>query len=84
MDEKKRTRKESGTCFEDMGFAEMRKLMGKKGAGSLCAEIVKRIVEHGECNSLCREMMGKTETEYSDTEIREERGKAEEPSRHDP
>ena len=60
MAEKKENQKEFSTCLEDIPFAEMmQKMMGQKGVGSLCAEMMKKVREkQGEgCNSSCAEMM---------------------------
>jgi hypothetical protein len=84
MNEKKRTPKEFGTCFENATFAEMKKLMEKKGVGSLCAEMVRKIVERGEGGaSLCREMMRSMTTRRECLEVREEQDETAEPGPHD-
>ncbi len=55
------THKGFSTCFENMPFAEtMRKMMDRKGVGSLCAEMMKKIVEQeGDCSSHCEEIIRK-------------------------
>jgi hypothetical protein len=48
------------TCLENIPFAEMmQKMMGQKGVGSLCAEIMKKVTEKQEdsCSFSCAEMM---------------------------
>jgi hypothetical protein len=46
MADKKDTDKEFDTCFENWPFAElMQKMMGRQGVGSLCAEIMEKILE---------------------------------------
>jgi hypothetical protein len=52
--------KEFSTCCENKKFAEkMQKLMGQKGIGSLCAEMMKKVTEkQGDgCSVRCAEMM---------------------------
>jgi hypothetical protein len=51
MADKKDAPKEFDTCFENGPFAEwMQKMMGKQGVGSLCAEMMKKILEkQGDC-----------------------------------
>jgi hypothetical protein len=51
MADKKDTDKEFDTCFESQPFAElMQKMMGRQGVGSLCAEMMKKILEkQGDC-----------------------------------
>jgi hypothetical protein len=56
------------TCFENMPFAEMiRKMVGQKGVGSLCKEMMKKIIEQQEdgYNLHCTEMMQKMMKECS-------------------
>jgi hypothetical protein len=68
MADKKDTQKEFGTCFENMPFAErMRKMMGRQGVGSLCSEMMKKIIEQKEdgCGFSCAEMMRTMMTKYS-------------------
>ena len=60
MAEKKEYQKEFSTCLENIPFAEMmQKMMGQKGVGSLCAEMMKKVTEKkGEgCSVHCAEMM---------------------------
>jgi len=60
MAEKKEYQKEFSTCLENIPFAEMmQKMMGQKGVGSLCAEMMKKVTEKkGEgCGVHCAEMM---------------------------
>jgi hypothetical protein len=64
MADKKDAHKEFSTCFEKLPFAEMlRKMMGQQGVGSLCAEVMKKIMEHQEegvsfhCSEVMRKMM---------------------------
>lgn len=46
MVDKKDTDKGFDTCFENRPFAElMQKMMGRQGVGSLCAEMMKKILE---------------------------------------
>ena len=48
------------TCMENAPFVEMmQKMMGQKGIGSLCAEMMKKVTEkQGEgCGIRCAEMM---------------------------
>ena len=46
MADKKDTDKEFDTCFENRLFAElMQKMAGRQGVGSLCAEMMKKILE---------------------------------------
>jgi hypothetical protein len=52
--------KEFSTCLENIPFAEMmQKMVGKKGVGSLCAEMMKQVREKqgGSCSVHCTEMM---------------------------
>ncbi len=49
MADKKDSQKEFSTCFEKLPFAEMmQKMMGQQGVGSLCAEMMKKMMEHQE------------------------------------
>jgi hypothetical protein len=60
MTEKKENQKEFSTCLEGIPFAEMmQKMIGQQGIGSLCTEMMKKVMEkQGEsCSSLCAEMM---------------------------
>jgi hypothetical protein len=51
MDNKKDTVKESDTCFANSPFpALMQRMTGRRGVGSLCAEMMKKILEkQGDC-----------------------------------
>lgn len=60
MSEKKEGQKNFSTCMENAPFAEMmKKMMDKKGIGSLCAEMMKKVTEKqgGGCGVQCAEMM---------------------------
>ena len=60
MAENKEHQKEFSTCLENGHFAEMmQKMMGQKGVGSICAEMMKKVTEKkGEgCSVHCAEMM---------------------------
>ena len=60
MTEKKENSKDFSTCLENAPFAEMmQKMMGQKGIGSLCAEMMKKVTEkQGDGWSVhCAEMM---------------------------
>jgi histone H3/H4 len=60
MTEKKKYQKEFSTCLENIPFAEMmQKMMGQKGVGSICAEMMNKVTEKkGEgCGVHCTEMM---------------------------
>lgn len=62
MADKKDTHKEFSTCFEKLPFAEMmQKMMGRQGVGSLCAEMMEKVMEQQEdgCSFHCAEMMRK-------------------------
>jgi hypothetical protein len=62
MVDKKDAHKEFSTCFEKLPFAEMmRKMAGRQGVGSLCAEMMEKIMEHQEdgCSFHCADMMQK-------------------------
>ena len=61
MAEKEENKKGFSTCLEEFPFAEMmQKMMGQKGIGSLCAEMMKKVTEkQGDgCRFSCAEMMG--------------------------
>ena len=46
MADKKDTDKQFGTCFENRPFAElMQKMASRQGVGSLCSEMMKKILE---------------------------------------
>jgi len=60
MTENKEKQKEFSTCLENAPFAEMmQKMMGQKGIGSLCAEMMKEVTERqGDgCSVHCAEVM---------------------------
>jgi hypothetical protein len=60
MAEKEENKKIFSTCLEGIPLAEkMQKMMGQQGIGSLCAEIMKKVVEKkGEGSGFsCAEMM---------------------------
>ncbi len=78
MADKKDTKSEFSTCFEKLPFAEMmQKMMRQQGIGSLCAEMMKKIMEQNETVSFnCSEMMQKMMKECS--RVREEPEKSKE------
>lgn len=60
MTDKKEKQKEFSTCLENAPFAEMmQKMMGQKGIGSLCAEMMKKVTEKqgAGCSVHCVEIM---------------------------
>jgi hypothetical protein len=60
MEEKKENQKKISTCLEGIPFAEMmQEMIGQQGIGSLCAEMMKKVMEKQEngCGFLCSEMM---------------------------
>ncbi len=60
MVDKQDTHKECSTCFETLPFAEMmHKMMREQGVGSLCAEMMTKIMEQQEdgCSFHCAEML---------------------------
>jgi hypothetical protein len=60
MAQQKENKKDFSTCIDDSPFAEMmQKLSGQQGIGSLCAEMMKSIMEkQGDgSNFNCAEMM---------------------------
>ena len=68
MADKKDAHKEFGTCFEKLPFAEMlRKMSGRQGVGSLCAEMMEKIMDRKDdgCSLHCAEMMRKMMKERS-------------------
>jgi hypothetical protein len=80
MADKKDTHKEFSTCFENMPFVEMmRKRMGRQGVGSLCAEMMEKIMERQEdcCCLHCAEMMRKMMKECSRVQEEPEKSKEE-------
>jgi hypothetical protein len=67
MADKKDTDKQFDTCFANSPFAEfMQKMAGRQGLGSLCAEMMKKILEkQGDCcgfyrAEIMREMSGQS------------------------
>ncbi len=81
MADKKDAPKEFTTCFENGPFAElMQKMMGKQGVGSLCAEIMKKILEGKEegCGFDCAEMMREMMRQSSRVQEEPEKAKKEE------
>jgi histone H3/H4 len=68
MADKKDAHKEFSTCFEKLPFAEMmRKMTSRQGVGSLCAEMMEKVMERQEdgCSFDCAEMMRKMMKERS-------------------
>lgn len=60
MAKKKEHQKNFSTCLENIPSAEMmQKMMGQKGVGSLCAEMMKKVTEKKSegCGVHCAEMM---------------------------
>jgi hypothetical protein len=74
MGEKKEGRKESGMCFDDASLTELRKLMNKEGVGSLCREMMGRMVGTGKGEPACLKLMRKMMTDHGKAE--EGRGKS--------
>jgi hypothetical protein len=68
MDEKKGNNQESGMCFDNMNFSELRKLMEKHGIGSLCKEMMSTMVNTGKGESICARFMQQMKTEQGETE----------------
>jgi hypothetical protein len=61
MAEKEENKKAFSTCLEGVPFAEMmQKMLGQQGIGSLCAEMMKKVMEKqgNDCSFHCAEMMG--------------------------
>jgi hypothetical protein len=80
MTDKKDAHKEFSTCFEKLPFAEMmRKIASRQGVGSLCAEMMKKIVEQQEdgCSFDCAEMMRKMMKECFKVQEEPEKSKEE-------
>lgn len=80
MADKKDAHKEFSTCFEKLPFAEMmRKMMSRQGVGSLCAEMMEKIMERkdGSCSFDCAEMMRKMMKECSRVKENPEKSKEE-------
>ena len=81
MGEQKESHEGPGMCFDNMSLAELRKLMGKEGIGSLCREMMDKIVQAGKGESACLQFMRKMTTEHGKTQ--EEGKKDKERSRRD-
>ena len=80
MADKKDAHKKFSTCFEKLPFAEMmRKMTSRQGVGSLCAEMMKKIMERqdGGCSFDCAEMMRKMMKECSRVQEDPEKSKEE-------
>jgi hypothetical protein len=80
MADEKDTHKEFSTCFEKLPFAEMmRKMLGRQGVGSLCAEMMEKIMkrQEGACSFGCAEMMRKMMKECSRVQEEPEKSKEE-------
>ena len=80
MADKKDPHKEFATCFEKLPFAEMMgKMVGRQGVGSLCAEMMKKIMEHQEegWGFHCSEMMQKMMKECGRVQEEPEKSKEE-------
>jgi len=80
MVDKKETQADFSTCFENMPFAEMiRKMVEQQGVGSLCKEMMKKIMEQQEdgCSLHCTEMMQKMMKECSKVQEEPEKSKEE-------
>jgi hypothetical protein len=80
MANKKNTHKEFSTCFERLPFAEMiRKMAGQQGVGSLCKEMMKKIMERKDdgCSLDCAEMTRKMMKERSRVQENPEKSKEE-------
>ena len=80
MSDKKDTPKKVSCCFEKSPFTEMmRKMMGRQGVGSLCAEMMKKINEQREagCSFDCAEMIRKMMKDYSKVQKDREQSKEE-------
>jgi hypothetical protein len=75
-DKQKETEKGFSTCFEGTHFAEMMgKMRSGKGVGSLCAEMMQKIVHRQETGSKfdCADMMEKMMTMCRGLEKKEEK-----------
>ncbi len=80
MADKKDTHTEFSTCFENFSFAEvMQKMKSRQGVGSLCAEMMKKIMEHQEesVGLNCSEMMKKMVKDYCRVQEEPEKSKEE-------
>ena len=75
-DKQKEPQKEFTTCFDGMSFAElMGKMMAGQGVGSLCAEMMQKMMGQQESGSHfdCAEMMEKMMTMCSQPQNEEEK-----------
>jgi hypothetical protein len=81
MGDKKASDSSFDTCFENMSFAQMRGMMGQKGVGTLCKEIMGTMVQTKKGESACLQFMRKMLTEQGKTD--EEREKNKEQSSRD-
>jgi len=80
MADQKDAHKEFSTCFEKLPFAEMmRKMLGRQGVGSLCAEMMEKIMERQDDGGSfdCAEMMRKMMKECSRVQEEPEKSKEE-------
>jgi coproporphyrinogen III oxidase len=80
MADKKDAHKEFSTCFEKLPFAEMMwKRMSRQGVGSLCAEMMEKVMERqGDgCNFDCAKMMRRMMKERSRVQEEPEKSKEE-------
>jgi hypothetical protein len=79
MCKKRETHKNFSTCFDNMGFVEMKKLMSVKGVGSLCAEMIGRITSREKRDTSCLDIMWKMVTEQGNTGKAQEKGRESDP-----
>ena len=80
MADKKDSHKEYSTCFEMLPFAEMmRRMISGQGVGSLCAEMMKKVMGHQKegCSFNCVEMMQKILKECGGVQKEPEKSKEE-------
>jgi hypothetical protein len=66
MADKQDHQKDFSTCFEKLPFAEMmRKMLGRQGVGSICSEMMAKIMkrQEGGHSFPCAEMMKKMKKE---------------------
>ena len=80
MTEKEENKKAFSTCMENGHFAEMmQKMMGRQGVGSLCAEMMEKVMERQEdgCSFDCAEMMRKMMKERSKVQEDSQKSKEE-------
>jgi hypothetical protein len=80
MADKKDGHKDFSTCFEMLPFAEMmQKMMARQGVGSLCAEMMKKVMGHEKEGSRfhCAEMMQKIIKECGRVQEEPEKSKKE-------